>query len=158
MANSRRFLRQHEPSFDQQIYRMGVLWPELTLYEARRQVEAVWKGILQPSPLSEKYLVSLRYHPGWNLETRVLSPELKVREGFKDLPHVNPDGSLCLHVMGDWQSWMYVADYIVPWISAWLYFYEVWHATGCWLGGGTHPDKLEHRSEQGEAQELGMAR
>jgi hypothetical protein len=63
------------------------------------------------------------------------------------LPHINPDGSLCLHVMGDWQPWMYIADYIVPWVSTWLYFYEVWYATGNWFGGGTHPDKPEHRSD-----------
>jgi hypothetical protein len=147
MANDRQFLRQHVPSFDQQLYRMRVLWPELAVRKIRRQVEAVWEGFLQPSPMSEKYLISFRYRAGWNPETRVLSPELKVREGFKDLPHVNPNGSLCLYVMGDWQAWMYVADYIVPWISTWLYFYEVWYATGCWFGCGTHPDKLEHRSE-----------
>ena len=94
MAKGRGFLRQHTPSFDQQIYRMGVLWPKLALDKARRQVEAVWKGFLQPSPLSENYLVILRYRPGWNPETRVLSPELKVRDGFNDLPHINPDGSL----------------------------------------------------------------
>ena len=28
---------------------------------------------------------------------------------------------------------------IVPWASLWLYYYEVWHATGEWLGGGEHP-------------------
>ena len=42
---------------------------------------------------------------------------------------------------------MYVADFIPPWVSTWLYFYEVWYATGNWHGGGTHPDKPEHRSE-----------
>jgi len=147
MANSRRFLRQHEPSFDQQIYRMGVLWPTFCLDKARRQVEAVWKGFLQPSALSETYSVTVRYRPGRNPETRVLSPELKIRDGFKDLPHINPDGSVCLHVMGDWQPWMYLADYIVPWLSTWLFFYEVWYATGNWFGGGTHPDKPEHRSD-----------
>jgi hypothetical protein len=147
MAKGKRFLRQHAPSFDQQIYRMGVLWPKFALDKARRQVEAIWKGFLQPSPMSENYLITLRYRPAWNPETRVLSPELKVREGFKDLPHINPDGSLCLHVMGDWQPWMYIADYIIPWVSTWLYFYEVWYATGNWLGGGTHPDKPEHRSD-----------
>jgi hypothetical protein len=147
MAKGRGFFHQRGPSFDQQVYRMSVLWPELSLLRTRRQVEAVWKGIVRPSPISEEYVVSLRYCPTLNPEARVIAPELEVREGFKDLPHINPDGSVCLHVLGDWQSWMYVADYIVPWISAWLYFYEVWHATGYWQGGGTHPDKPEHRSE-----------
>lgn len=146
MVKGRGFVRRHALSFDQQFYRMGVLWPKFCLVRAKRQTEAVWKGFLQPSPLSENYLVTLRYRPGWNPETRVLSPELKIRDGFKDLPHINADGSLCLHVIGDWQPWMYVADYVIPWLSTWLYFYEVWYATGYWLGGGTHPDKPEHRS------------
>ena len=68
-------------------------------------------------------------------------------QGFKDLPHINRDGSLCLSVLGDWEPWMYIADYVVPWASAWLFFYEEWHATGNWFGGGTHPDKPEHRSD-----------
>lgn len=147
MAKRSGFLRQHALSFDQQVYRMRVLWPTLSLEKARRQIEAVWKGLLQPSPLSDNYLVTLRYRPGWNPETRVLSPELKVRDGFKDLPHTNSDGSLCLHVIGDWQPWMYVADYVVPWLCTWLYFYEVWYASGCWVAGGTHADKPEHRSQ-----------
>jgi len=33
------------------------------------------------------------------------------------LPHVNADGSLCLHVQGEWQPWMYMADNFVPWIT-----------------------------------------
>jgi hypothetical protein len=31
---------------------------------------------------------------------------------------------------------MAVADTTVPWTALWLYHYEVWHATGEWLGGG----------------------
>ena len=34
---------------------------------------------------------------------------------------------------------MWIADTILPWTSLWLYFYELWHATGQWLGGGEHP-------------------
>lgn len=147
MANGRRFLRQKELSFAQQVYRMRLLWPQLALVQSKRRVEAIWKGLLEPSPLSERYLIKLRFRPGWNPETRVLSPELKVRQGYKDLPHINSDGSLCLNVLGEWQPWMFVADYIVPWISTWLFFYEVWYATGNWCGGGTHPDKPEHRSD-----------
>jgi hypothetical protein len=42
---------------------------------------------------------------------------------------------------------MFLADTVVPWTSEWLFFYEVWHATGLWLGGGTHPNRPEHQSE-----------
>lgn len=125
---------------------MGLVWPELTLRRRVRQIEAVWVGELRPSPMSSNYRVSVRFRPHWCPEVRVLSPQLDIREDASCLPHINGDGSLCLHVQSEWRYWMYLADYFVPWISSWLYFYEVWHATGLWLGGGTHPDKPEHRS------------
>jgi hypothetical protein len=145
MGKSKSFLRQHRPSFDEQIYRMKSVWAGFALTRSARQVESLWTGTLQPSPMSAEYLVTVLYKPGCLPVARVISPELKVREGYTDLPHVYPDSSLCLSVLGDWEPWMYVADYIVPWVSEWLLFYELWHATGFWYGGGTHPEKLEHR-------------
>jgi hypothetical protein len=39
---------------------------------------------------------------------------------------------------------MSIAATIVPWLSLWLYYYEVWLATGAWEGGGiSHEPKLE---------------
>ncbi|MGH8092034.1 MAG: hypothetical protein ACREIF_00990 [Chthoniobacterales bacterium] len=35
---------------------------------------------------------------------------------------------------------MRLADTIVPWTSRWLYFYEIWLATGEWMGGGIPHD------------------
>lgn len=125
---------------------MQVCWPEFKLRQRRRQVEVLWVGQLQPSPLSAVYSVSILLQRGWCPAVRVLSPMLAPRSGCDKLPHVNSDGSLCLHVDGEWNSGMFVADTTVPWASTWLYFYEIWHATGLWLGGGTHPDRPEHRS------------
>ena len=34
---------------------------------------------------------------------------------------------------------MQLATTIVPWCSEWLFYYELWLATGEWLGGGVHP-------------------
>jgi hypothetical protein len=145
MGRNDSFLRQHRPSFDEQIFRMKFVWPGFALSRSVRQIEALWTGTLRPSPISDEYSVTVLYRPGLLPEVRAISPELKVREGFTDLPHVYPNGSLCLSVLGDWEPWMYVAEYIVPWTSEWLLFYEFWHATGFWYGGGTHPDKPEHR-------------
>ena len=49
---------------------------------------------------------------------------------------------LCLYLpgTGEWTSDKPIALTIVPWTSLWLYFYEVWRATGEWLGGGIEPD------------------
>jgi hypothetical protein len=40
---------------------------------------------------------------------------------------------------------MVLADTIIPLASLWLFYYEVWFATGEWLGGGEHPG--EHESD-----------
>jgi hypothetical protein len=37
-------------------------------------------------------------------DARVLAPRLEIREDATCLPHVNGDGSLCLHIQGEWQS------------------------------------------------------
>jgi hypothetical protein len=50
---------------------------------------------------------------------------------------------LCLFLPGsrEWNGDDPIALTILPWASLWLYFYEVWHATGEWLGGGVHPEE-----------------
>ena len=57
------------------------------------------------------------------------------------IPHVYPGPRPCPYLpgSGEWSLDQFVADTIVPWTSLWLYHYEVWHATGEWLGGGVHP-------------------
>jgi hypothetical protein len=147
MARSRGFSKTQPLTLDKQIYRMRLVCPWFKLTDRRRQAEATWVGKVQPSALSSSYIVMIRARMGWNPEVRVLSPELLVREGAKSLPHVYGDGSLCLHTPGEWQPSQFIADVVVPWISSWLYFYEVWLATGSWLGGGTHSEKPEHSNE-----------
>ena len=36
-----------------------------------------------------------------------------------------------------------IANTIIPWTVEWLYYYELWLATGEWLGGGEHLTKCE---------------
>jgi hypothetical protein len=146
MATNRAFTQRRRFTLDEQVHRMSLAWPSFRLVKRRRQVEALWIGALQPTPLSVGYTVTVRIRPDWCPEVRVLEPGLRPRDGVDKLPHVYGDGSLCLHFYGDWHPGMFVAETTLPWVSVWLYFYEVWHATGLWLGGGTHPDRAEHRS------------
>ncbi len=53
---------------------------------------------------------------------------------------------LCLYLPGQWSGEKPIAVTIVPWASVWLYFYEVWRATGEWLGGGVEPCGDEEES------------
>ena len=43
---------------------------------------------------------------------------------------------LCLYYGNQWDPGELIATTIVPWTSEWLEYYELWHATGLWLGGG----------------------
>jgi len=71
----------------------------------------------------------------------VLSPALVSRSESEPIPHVysGPRPCLFLPLSDEWASDRFIADTFVPWTSLWLYYYEVWHVTGEWVGGGVHP-------------------
>ncbi len=103
-----------------------------------RGMTLTWTAELRPTALSCEYTIRLTYAPdGYPPRVEVL-PELASRPG-EPLPHVYADGSLCLHVPGEWSPKMFIADTIVPWACEWLLHYEIWLATGEWHGGGEHP-------------------
>jgi hypothetical protein len=103
-----------------------------------------WTGSLQPSDLSLVYTVRIEYERGQYPAIRVLAPELETAEsGF--LPHTFNDGTLCLHDVGQWNVAMLIVDTIVPWAAEWLLHYEMWLATGEWLGDGDSTTALQAR-------------
>jgi hypothetical protein len=94
-----------------------------------------WRGHLQPTPASRGYLVEVAYN-GANFPTvRVIEPRLEP-DANGVLPHVFADGTLCLHERHEWHPDMRIVDTIVAWTSEWLYYYEIWLATGLWFGDG----------------------
>lgn len=118
-------MKQHYPHF-------RCIWKNNT---------ATWIGTIQPTAASEEYLVRIQYQYGSVPKVWVIRPPLKRRISGERIPHVYPGNRLCLFLPGT-QEWTYdkaIAQTIVPWTSLWLYYYEVWHATGEWLGGGVHP-------------------
>lgn len=98
----------------------------------------VWVGTLQPTPASRVYTVRITVTKTRYPRVDVIDPVLETRPG-ESLPHVFPDGSLCLHLDHEWSTDMLVVDTIVPWTAEWLINYEVWKATGEWHGGGEWP-------------------
>ena len=46
---------------------------------------------------------------------------------------------ICLYRYSEFNSSKLLSNTIIPWTIEWLYFYELWLATGEWLGGGEHP-------------------
>jgi hypothetical protein len=105
---------------------------------AWRRGEARWSGRIQPTDASATYKVTILYRLGRRPQVFVTVPQLQ-RRPDADIPHRHGDGSLCLHLPDEWDSTMSIAETIVPWAALWLYHYELWHATGEWLGGGAHP-------------------
>ena len=99
------------------------------------------QGDIRPTEMSATYCVRIEYEAGEPPDVRVLSPALVPREPGGALPHVYPGDRLCLYLPGggEWTPGRPLAALLVPWASEWLFFYELWHATGEWLGGGVEP-------------------
>lgn len=100
----------------------------------------VCEGTLRPTATSDSYTVRLEQRNSGRPRVSVLRPELQLALGKARLPHVFEENDLCLHLPGDWHSYLRIADWIIPWASLWLFFYEVWLRTGEWLGGGHEPN------------------
>lgn len=96
------------------------------------------KAVIQPAPLSDSYTVRITYYQDCLPVVTVLYNQLKSRELGGKIKHTYRDGSLCLYYpkAREWTPIDLISETIVPWISVWLYYYEIWYATGRWLGGG----------------------
>ena len=123
----------------------------------KTRVEGPWlvsQGDVHPSPMSASYRVEIRYAVGKPPEVRVLSPPLTCREGATKIPHMYGQERLCLFFpgSGEWSADLPLGRVFLPWIALWLYYYELWHATGEWLGGGLEPvldkESLKNDREQ----------
>lgn len=92
---------------------------------------------------SKEYKVRIIYALG--SYPKVWLYELKDIE-LQDIPHtysINKKKNrveLCLFYprKNEWKSSDLIADTIIPWISEWLFYYEIWLITGTWEGGGVH--------------------
>jgi hypothetical protein len=109
-----------------------------------------WTGTLQPNELSRVYTVRITLTEGRFPKVDVLDPALEGRPG-ESIPHLFADGSLCLHLEGEWDSTMLMVDTTVPWTSEWLLNYEVWKATGVWYGGGAWPPRRQDPDQEPSA-------
>ena len=97
-----------------------------------------WTGEFQPSEVSRLYFVDVRYVPQHPPSVFVRRPKLVVDADGR-LPHIYPDGRLCLHEPDQWSPGDPIAETILPWTCEWLLHYEFWRATGEWCGsGGNH--------------------
>jgi hypothetical protein len=80
----------------------------------------------------------VEYGQGRRPRVTVVDPPLQRHDG-QQLPHVFPSDDLCLYYDEFDGGQHLIADTVVPWISEWLFHYELWLSTGSWHGGGVHP-------------------
>lgn len=105
----------------------------------------VWKSIVRPTHLSREYNVEIRYSISNGPEVYVFGDELQKLDD-KDFPHnygVDVESKrvkICLYRYQEFSSDKLLSDTIIPWTIEWLYYYEIWLATGEWQGGGEHPN------------------
>lgn len=103
-----------------------------------------WFGKIQPTPLSKEYKIVLSYKLGEPPKVWLLGDELEKLD-HKDFPHkyeVDIEKKMvriCLYRHREFSAYKLLANTIIPWTVEWLYYYELWLATGGWLGGGEHP-------------------
>jgi hypothetical protein len=135
-----RFRRRSILSARDQLARVQLLYPHFQSRVTRAGVLVV-EGDIRPTSMSVTYRVRIEYEAGGAPEVSVLYPPLKPIEEGGRLEHVYPGDRLCLYQpwADEWAPDKSLAQTIIPWIAEWLFHYEIWHATGQWLGGGSHP-------------------
>jgi hypothetical protein len=114
--------------------------PKCDLYIDKNYLRA--KGRLQPTPRSCWYSYEIKYWFRDNIKIFIREPLIKTEINGKKVEHLYKDGSLCLFFpkAKEIDSKKLIVDHIIPWISLWLFFYEIWLVTGNWKGGGIHPN------------------
>lgn len=143
-------------ALEKQIASMAARWPQFEVVPGLGPQTAVWFGDLKG--LERTFRLSIEYGMPMHGEdelhrmmpvVRVLNPSLVMNfdaEEEAPLPHVyfqKPDyrlSPLCLFdpEANEWDQSMLIADTTVPWAIRWLASYEMWEATGRWIGGGRH--------------------
>lgn len=93
--------------------------------------ENYWLGKLKPTTQSPEYLIKVSYQEYTAPKVEVILPKL-----HPNAKHIYPNGSLCLYHPQDhpWRGVNILASTLVVWTAEWLYCYEVWRATGEWIG------------------------
>jgi len=103
------------------------------------------RGNVKPSELSKMYIIELNYVLKTSPKVTVIDPLLERNSAGEKPRHLYKDNLLCLYHpwKNEWDGSKVIAETIIPWVSLWLYYYEVWLATGSWKGEGEHPHQNE---------------
>jgi hypothetical protein len=124
-----------------QVYTMRSKYPQFTHFRSK-EGNLVFTGTLQPQKNMPISTVFIEYRGKNSPRVWVAEPKL-----VDNTPHRYPDGNICLFKPTDfdWTAGRPIADFIIPWTSSWLYFYEVWKTKHIWLGPeASHDNTLKN--------------
>lgn len=95
---------------------------------------------LRPTHISRSYEIKLVFEKYSGVKVYVINEILKLAKNRNKLPHVysHSEQRLCLYSVSneEWTTRKLIVSTIIPWISDWLFYYELWLTNGEWLGGG----------------------
>ena len=98
------------------------------------------EGWVKPTARSITYWFILKYIVNRRPTIIITEPILELNEKQKTLPHIFKGDSLCLYYSNkEFNGSKLLANTVIPWITLWVYYYEIWCVDGEWLGGGIHP-------------------
>lgn len=117
------------------------LFPEAKC-EVKRNL-MIWMGEIKPSPLSRNYHIKLIFNTAKSIRPKVILygeiPGIE-RTDFPHYFHKDVEAKwveICLYRFREFDYRKdLISDTIIPWVADWLLYYELWLATGEWLGGG----------------------
>lgn len=128
--------RERSLTLQEQAIRVRFVWPTFWTQVTRNAL--IIQGVVRPTPLADEYHVRVVYANGEVPKAYVDSPALRQRGDGQPIPHIYPGPRPCLYLprSGEWTNQLSIARTIIPWLMLWLTYYELWHATGVWQGGG----------------------
>lgn len=136
----------------QQKVALCIAYREASCSIDKKKNQLFWTGKIRPTALSQEYRVLLVYQLRKSPKVWVIGDELEKLDDINfphkfDIDAENKLVRICLYRYSEFDSSKLLANTIIPWTIEWLYFYELWLATGEWLGGGEHPDVGKSKTE-----------
>lgn len=139
---NRRYQKGKDITLSNQAIALKASYPSATCTICKNTL--LWRGKVRPSPLSREYSVQMTYKLRRTPCVWVFGNELQKLDNPNFPHHYEIDAEkqrveICLYRYKEFSSSKFLSKTIIPWTVEWLYFYEIWLATGEWCGGGEHP-------------------
>lgn len=100
---------------------------------------------IKPTYESNEYLINIKHNKNEQPIVCVVKPNIYDLTKGKKPPHVykftQKTCKICLYMKSDWNNKNYDSD-LIPWISEWLFYFEMWLITSKWHGGGHSDEKI----------------